>query len=129
MTPELWRAANDEARGVLRGSMKNANFAKMYGAGMHKVSTLVGVPITRADFSRYDEVFGALDKSAQKIVKFAIQYQKRGRWHTILEGGKIGEDGRYEKEFEPVTARKVRLNITEAKTTPRIFEFQILAAE
>jgi len=65
----------------------------------------------------------------EKIVKFEVQYQKRGRWHTVLEGGKIGEGGRYEKEFKPVTARKVRLNITEAKRTPRIFEFQILAAE
>jgi len=72
LIPELWEEAEDEdARGILRGSVKNANFAKMYGAGMDKVGATVGVPVTREDFKRYDSVFGALDSSAKKIVRFA----------------------------------------------------------
>lgn len=45
---------------------------------------------------------------------------------NIFYGGKgIGQD--LEVKFEPVTARFVRLNITEGQGGPTIFEFQLFA--
>jgi alpha-L-fucosidase len=59
----------------------------------------------------------------QYIEKFELQYKKGGDWKNILQGEKIGPD--YCKQFDPVTARFVRLNISQAKNSPSIWEFQL----
>jgi len=61
----------------------------------------------------------------QYVEKFELQYKKDGFWENIFEGTKIGPD--YCKKFEPVTARIVRLNISQAKDAPSIWEFQLFA--
>lgn len=71
---DKWDRATDEERAIMRGAGKNANFAKMYGAGVAKVSATIGQKVTRATFKRYDTIFGALDKSARRIVDFAKRH-------------------------------------------------------
>ena len=59
------------------------------------------------------------------ISKFEVQYREGIVWKTILSGAGIG--AKYEKEFSPVTARYVRLNILEAAWCPQIREFHVYA--
>ena len=60
-----------------------------------------------------------------RIRKFQLQCESDGGWKTILEGTLIGSD--YERKFEPVTARHVRLDILESTDGPTLWEFQLLA--
>ncbi|MEA3226193.1 MAG: discoidin domain-containing protein [Planctomycetota bacterium] len=60
-----------------------------------------------------------------RIRKFQLQYESDGEWRIFLEGTLVGQD--YEKQFKPVTARRVRLNILEATDGPTLWEFQLLA--
>ena len=60
-----------------------------------------------------------------RILKFELQYESDSQWKTLLRSTKIG--AAYSKVFEPVTARKVRLNILDATDGPTISEFQLLA--
>lgn len=62
-----------------------------------------------------------------RIRKFQLQYQKDGKWQTLLEGALVGPD--YQKQFKPVTARCVRLNVIESTDGPTLWEFQLLAPE
>jgi len=59
-----------------------------------------------------------------RIRKFELQYKNNEQWKTIFEGTKIGSE--YVKDFEPVTAEQVRLNILDATDGPTIWEFQLL---
>ena len=59
----------------------------------------------------------------QRIKKFAIEYQENGQWRVCHEGTNPGE--RTVAKFEPVTAQRVRLNISEASDGPTIWEFQL----
>jgi alpha-L-fucosidase len=56
--------------------------------------------------------------------EFKLQYQKNGEWKEFASGASIGE--RLVIEFEPVTARHVRLNITKADDVPTIWEFHLV---
>ena len=56
------------------------------------------------------------------IRKFRLEYRDGDAWKTILEGTTIGRS--YSKDFDPVTARTVRLNILEATAEPQIDEMQ-----
>lgn len=78
---EEWDAATEEQQGEMRGGGKSANFGKMYGAGLATVSATIGREVTRETFRRYDEVFGALDKSAKRIVDGA---RKNGYVETLM---------------------------------------------
>ncbi|TKJ38734.1 MAG: alpha-L-fucosidase [Planctomycetes bacterium B3_Pla] len=60
-----------------------------------------------------------------RVQKFELQYKSGTQWKTFLNGTKIGAD--YSKEFEPVTARQVRLNILDSTDGPTIWEFQLMA--
>ncbi len=62
-----------------------------------------------------------------RIRKFQLQYKKEDRWQTFLDGTLVGPD--YEKQFKPVTARYVRLNVIESTDGPTLWEFQLLAPE
>ncbi len=58
-----------------------------------------------------------------RVLAFELQYLREGKWHTFARGGKIGSG--LQMEFPPVTAEKVRLNITDAPGGPSIWEFML----
>ena len=60
---------------------------------------------------------------AGRVTKFEFQYRDGGEWKTIFSGAKIGE--RFQKKFEPVTAREFRLNILDATEGPTISEIEL----
>jgi len=59
----------------------------------------------------------------KRIRKFAIEYWEDGQWKACCQGGVLG--ARFAASFRPVTAQRVRLNITEATDGPTIWEFQL----
>jgi len=61
--------------------------------------------------------------SADRITKFEFQYRDGGEWKTIFSGTKIG--AKFQKKFEPVTAREFRLNILDAKDGPTISDIEL----
>ena len=71
------------------------------------------------EFSRVLIVEGTWNR----VRKFQVQYKAGEAWKTILEGGRLGQ--RFEKEFPPVKARYVRLNILEATVGPTIYTFRL----
>jgi len=60
-----------------------------------------------------------------RVKAFELQYKIGNEWKTFHSGKGIGKN--LEAKFDPVTARVVRLNITEGKGGPTIFEFQLFA--
>ena len=58
-----------------------------------------------------------------RIRKFAIEYLKNDRWQACYQGGRFG--AKLGVRFAPVTARRVRLNITESTDGPTLWEFQL----
>jgi alpha-L-fucosidase len=62
---------------------------------------------------------------AGRVQSFELRYRDGQEWKTFYKGDKIGEG--FDAEFEPVTARYVRLYIIEAAEGPTINEFQIFA--
>ena len=68
---DRWINATKEQRKILRNSGKNANFAKMYGASMQKVSHTLGHSINKKVFREYNEIFGSLDVSAKCLTQTA----------------------------------------------------------
>jgi len=59
----------------------------------------------------------------QKIQKYALQVEEGGKWTTVHSGTTIGH--KKIDCFARVTARRVRLNILTASSTPRIREFEL----
>ncbi len=59
----------------------------------------------------------------KRIKKFAIEYQDGNEWKPCYHGENLGDT--LDKRFDPVTAQKFRLNITEATGGPTIWEFQL----
>ena len=60
----------------------------------------------------------------QRVRKFAIEYRQEEQWKPCYRGENLG--AKLSAKFEPVTAQRVRLNITEATDGPTIWEFQLL---
>jgi hypothetical protein len=60
-----------------------------------------------------------------RVKAFELQYKDGDRWKTFHSGKAIGKS--LEVKFAPVTARIVRLNITEGQGGPTIQEFQLFA--
>ncbi|MHC4744224.1 MAG: alpha-L-fucosidase, partial [Planctomycetota bacterium] len=58
-----------------------------------------------------------------RVRSFELQTKKNGSWHTFHKGTTIGESRLI--EFPPITARHIRLNLTETTEGPSIWEFQI----
>ena len=58
----------------------------------------------------------------KRIEAFELQSWDGATWQTFAQGAKAG---RLELKFNPVTARKVRLNILKASDVPTIWEFQL----
>ncbi len=60
-----------------------------------------------------------------RVKAFELQFKEGEQWKTFHSGKAIGDT--LEVKFEPVTARFVRLNITEGQGGPTIGEFQLFA--
>ncbi|MHC4251573.1 MAG: discoidin domain-containing protein [Planctomycetota bacterium] len=63
------------------------------------------------------------ERGWNRVRRFQLQYRAGDAWLTIFEGTTIGE--KYKKEFTPVRARHVRLNILVATDSPTVYEFQL----
>lgn len=59
----------------------------------------------------------------ERIRRFALEYLEGDRWKPCYEGTNPG--ARFSATFAPVTAQRVRLNITEATDGPTFWEFQL----
>jgi len=59
----------------------------------------------------------------RRVRQFAIEYWKDGQWVACYEGKNLG--ARLNARFAPVTAQRVRLNITEATDGPTIWQFDL----
>ena len=60
-----------------------------------------------------------------RVKAFELQTKEGDQWKTVHSGKAIGKN--LEVQFAPVTARIVRLNITEGQNGPTIKEFQLFA--
>jgi len=67
----------------------------------------------------------AISEAYPRVQRFELQYKDGQTWKTCLRGNRIGEH--YAKDFAPVTARHVRLNILDATEGPTLCEFQLTA--
>jgi alpha-L-fucosidase len=59
----------------------------------------------------------------QRVRKFAIEYWQDGQWKPCYRGENLGAT--LDAAFPPITAQRVRLNITEATDGPTIWEFEL----
>jgi alpha-L-fucosidase len=59
----------------------------------------------------------------KRVRKFAIEYWQDDQWTACYRGEDLG--ARLSARFAPVTAQRVRLNISEATDGPTIWEFQL----
>lgn len=60
-----------------------------------------------------------------RVKTFALEFKDGQQWKTFYRGQAMGEN--HEAQFPPVTARVVRLNITDGQGGPTICEFQLFA--
>jgi len=63
----------------------------------------------------------------KRIRKFAVEYWQDEQWKPCCRGENL--EARFSATFEPVTAQRVRLNITEATDGPTIWEFALFPAK
>jgi alpha-L-fucosidase len=66
-----------------------------------------------------------LEVLGPRIKAFEIQAKQGSEWKTVYAGKQVDHDDQI--EFNPVTARFFRLNITDASDGPTIEEFRLLA--
>jgi alpha-L-fucosidase len=59
----------------------------------------------------------------QRVRKFAVEYWQDGKWQPCYRGENLGAT--LEAAFPPITAQRVRLNVTEATDGPTIWEFEL----
>ncbi len=64
-----------------------------------------------------------LSEAYDRVRHFELQALRDGEWVTFARGERIGAN--LEMKFDPVRARKVRLNITDAPGGPTIWEFML----
>ncbi|MBP7935906.1 MAG: alpha-L-fucosidase [Phycisphaerae bacterium] len=62
----------------------------------------------------------------KRVRKFAIEYFQDDQWRPCYQGENLG--AQLAVSFDPVTAQRVRLNITEATDGPTIWEFHLFGA-
>lgn len=64
------------------------------------------------------------ERAWNRVSKFRVEFKEGDDWKTILAGTNIGID--FARDFAPVTARHVRLNILDAReVAPTIWEFSV----
>ncbi|MHB0959487.1 MAG: alpha-L-fucosidase [Pirellulaceae bacterium] len=59
----------------------------------------------------------------KRVRKFAIEYWEEGQWKACYQGEDL--NATLAAKFDPVTAQRVRLNVTEATDGPTFWEFQV----
>jgi len=59
----------------------------------------------------------------KRVRQFVIEYWQNDAWKSCYHGENLGP--KLAAKFAPVTAQRVRLNITEATDGPTIWEFQL----
>ncbi len=105
--------------GFEAGKAVDARRGTRWGAGKEArngwLEVDLGGPMT---FSRVLVLEGHFNR----VKKYELQYKDGEQWRTFHQGGKLGT---LRLKVDPVTARYVRLNITEASDTPTIWEFQL----
>jgi alpha-L-fucosidase len=92
-------------------------WATDYGVKEVWLEVDIGKPVT---FNRV-----RISEAYDRVRQFELQSKDNGQWNTFVHGTKIGSE--YVKDFEPLTAKDVRLNILDATEGPTIWEFQLLA--
>lgn len=68
-----------------------------------------------------------ISEEFRRVRKFELQIKEADAWRTIARGTRMGPSCRL--QFDPVTARFVRLNILEASEGPTLWEFNLYAEE
>jgi hypothetical protein len=66
-----------------------------------------------------------LSEAYDRTRRFELQMLRDGSWVTFARGGPIGSN--LSMTFAPVSAQKVRLNITDFSVGPTIWEFMLFA--
>jgi alpha-L-fucosidase len=94
-------------------------WATDYGIKQAWLEVDLGKPVT---FDQID-----MSEEYNRIRKFELQYKDGEEWKTFAQGRRIRDN--YSTQFEPVTARYVRLNILDATEGPTIYEFHVLASK
>ena len=90
-----------------------------------------GAPDTKSGWLQFDlgepKTFARLSigEAYDRTREFELQVKDGDAWKTIYTGNKIGPC--FSATFEPVTARHVRLEITEATDVPTIWEVSLMA--
>jgi alpha-L-fucosidase len=92
-------------------------WATDYGVKQAWLEVDLGKPVT---FNRVK-----ISEAYERVQEFELQYRNTDQWRTFAAGTRIGPD--YTRQFEPVTARYVRLNIIKATEGPTIWEFRVFA--
>jgi len=59
----------------------------------------------------------------KRVLKYSIEYWENDQWKSCYSGENLADI--VNVSFDPVTAQRVRLNITEATEGPTIWEFQL----
>jgi len=65
-----------------------------------------------------------ISEDFDRVREFELQYRDGTAWRAFAKGTKIGSD--CIRQFEPVTAQRVRLNILDSTDGPTLWEFQLL---
>lgn len=63
----------------------------------------------------------------ERIRKYHLEVKHKGKWQKIAEGTAVGH--KRIQQFEPVTARRIRLMITEATDLPQVKNFAVFGAK
>jgi len=108
---DVWQQADKDQRKLLRSAGKNANFAKMYGAGMAKIASTLGAGVSASKLRAYDAVFGSLEFSAQMMVEDA---KEKGHVETFGFGRRL-----FVPPDKPYIATNYRIQGTAAEVLKR----------
>jgi alpha-L-fucosidase len=95
----------------------STRWATDYGIKQAWLEVDLGKPVT------FDRV--KISESYERVEEFELQYKDGGQWQTFLQGTKIGPE--FSRQFDPITAQYVRLNILQATEGPTIWEFVVFA--
>jgi len=64
------------------------------------------------------------EEYAGRVQRFEFQRKEGAEWTTIFSGTTLGQD--FSRQFPPITARELRLNILEATEGPTLSEIEIV---
>ena len=127
--PSLATGAKATASNVYQGSGEFGPERAIDGNGDTRWATDSGVASAwlELDLLKPETVGRAVIKQAfpelRRVRKFTIEYWQDSDWRVCYRGTNL--DAVLSVTFEPFTAQKVRLNITDAADGPTIFEFQL----